>query len=92
MKRRIEKSVKGPDEAQRAKAPTFVWGEAEAADGRVVTGRVRVANGYDVTVSASVAIAAHLLAHPAAGHVTPARLMGQAFVTTLPGSGPVEVG
>jgi len=92
MKRRIEKSVKGPDQAQRAKAPTFVWGEAEAADGRVVTGRVRVANGYDVTVSASVAIAAHLLAHPAAGHVTPARLMGQAFVTTLPGSGPVEVG
>lgn len=92
MKRRIEKSVKGPGEAQRAGAPTWVWGEARASDGRLVTGRVKVANGYDVTVWASLGVVGRLLEQPACGHFTPARLMGKDFVTSLPGSGPIEVG
>jgi short subunit dehydrogenase-like uncharacterized protein len=92
MKHRIEKTVRGPDEGQRARAPTWVWGEAQGPGGETVTGRVKVANGYDVTISASLAIVEHLLAHPASGHLTPARLMGKSFVETLPGSGRIEVG
>ncbi|MEJ2521330.1 MAG: saccharopine dehydrogenase NADP-binding domain-containing protein [Gammaproteobacteria bacterium] len=91
MKSRIDKSVRGPGEEQRAKAPTWVWGEVESADGRRATGRIRVANGYDVTVAASLAIAEHVLGTPASGHFTPARLMGRDFVTTLPDSGPMEI-
>jgi short subunit dehydrogenase-like uncharacterized protein len=71
-----------------------VWGEVQAPSGRRVTGRLRVANGYDVTVHASLAIAARLLREvPAelAGHRTPAQLMGSEFVETLPGSGRIEI-
>ena len=71
----------------------LVWGEAQAPSGDRVTARVRVANGYDVTVQASLAIAQHLLdGKPVmAGHRTPSQLMGSDFVETLPGSSSIEI-
>jgi short subunit dehydrogenase-like uncharacterized protein len=92
LKGRVDKTVRGPAEAQRARTPTFVWGEASDAAGRTVTGRVKVANGYDVTVHASLAIAQRVLEMPRiAGHLTPARIMGREFVEQLPGSGPIRI-
>ena len=71
----------------------LVWGEAQAPSGDRVTARVRVANGYDVTVHASLAIAQHLLdGKPAeSGHRTPSQVMGSGFVETLPGSSRIEI-
>lgn len=84
----------GPDAATRAASPMLVWGEVQAPSGDRVTGRLRVANGYDVTVQASLGIAARLLEPVAAadcGHRTPSQLMGSGFAETLPGSTPIEL-
>jgi short subunit dehydrogenase-like uncharacterized protein len=84
----------GPDAATRAAHGMRVWGEVQAPSGERVTGRLRVANGYDVTVHAALAIAARLaggVAPELFGHRTPARLMGTGFAETLPGSSRVEI-
>jgi short subunit dehydrogenase-like uncharacterized protein len=88
MKRQVDKRVRGPSEDQRAQLTTSVWGEVRDGAGKTVTGRIRTANGYDVTVTASLGIVSALLdGRTASGHVTPAKLMGADFVSTLPGSG-----
>lgn len=86
LKSHIAKTIKGPDEAQREQAKTYVWGEAVNAEGEKVTVRVVTTNGYDLTVAGSLAIVEHLLpAHSVAGAYTPSKLMGADFVTQLPG-------
>jgi short subunit dehydrogenase-like uncharacterized protein len=92
MKRKVDKRVRGPDPEQRARTPTFVWGEATDGAGCRVTGRIKVANGYDVTVQAALGIVELVLAKPAvSGHQTPSRLAGREFVERLPGSGPIRI-
>lgn len=84
--------VAGPDEAKREKATTHVWGEVVNDRGDHRVARVHVANGYEVTVHASLAIVAQLLAGaPAGGAYTPSRLAGKELVERLPGSGPVTI-
>ncbi len=88
MKRQVDKRVRGPSESQRSELTTAVWGEVRDAGGKTLTGRIRTANGYDVTVTASLGIVAALLdGQPARGHMTPSALMGADFVSELPGSG-----
>ncbi len=93
LKRVVSRGPAGPDAAARAVGSMLVWGEAQAPSGDRVTARVRVANGYEVTVHASLAIAQHLLdgkpAEP--GHRTPSQIMGSGFVETLPGSSRIEI-
>ncbi len=92
LKHRVSRQPAGPDADERATTPTCVWGEAHDAAGRVVTARVQTANGYTVTVHASLGVTERLLARPAAaGATTPARLMGARYVETLPGSGPLRI-
>jgi len=92
MKRRIEKTVKGPSAAKRDAHPTFVWGEVTNSRGDQRTARVKTANGYSLTVTGALAVAEHLLANNAPGGVyTPAKLMGPDLVTHLPGSGPIKM-
>ncbi len=87
LKWRIRQRAAGPDAAAREKTPVYVWGEAKDAAGRIVVARLRVPNGYTVTMDAAVAIARRLLESEApAGFTTPARLMGSDFVTRLPGA------
>jgi len=93
LKRVVSRGPAGPDAAARAVSSMLVWGEAQAPTGARATARVRVANGYEVTVHASLAIAQHLLdgkpAEP--GHRTPSQIMGSGFVETLPGSSRIEI-
>lgn len=92
LKRRIGKTVRGPSASQRAAAPTFVWGEAADDAGRTATARIQVANGYEFTVQASIGIVRRVLEmHRVAGHFTPAQLVGDDFVSGLPGSGPLQI-
>jgi short subunit dehydrogenase-like uncharacterized protein len=52
-----------------------------------LTARLRVPNGYTVTIDAAVAIARRLMQGDVTpGFTTPARLMGAEFVTRLPGA------
>jgi len=92
MKRRIEKSVKGPSAAKREAQPTFVWGEVTNARGDKRAARIKTANGYSLTVSGALAVVEHLLAHDMPGGTyTPATLIGPDLVTRLPGSGPMQI-
>ncbi|HET7313592.1 saccharopine dehydrogenase family protein [Salinisphaera sp.] len=84
--------VRGPDAATRARRATRVWGEVRNAAGAVRVGRVSVANGYDVTVHASLALAWRLIDDaPKGGAYTPSQLAGAGFVETLPGSGRIAI-
>lgn len=92
IKARIAKTVKGPDEAKRARMPTFVWGEATNARGEKKTARIRTANGYSLTITGSLAVIEHLMAQrPAGGAYTPSRLVDAELVTRLPESGPLLI-
>lgn len=88
LKKRIGKSVRGPNETKRAELVTYVWGEAKNTAGETKVARVKTANGYDVTWQGGIIIANHLIdsAPAEGGHYTPAMLMGSRFVERLDGS------
>jgi short subunit dehydrogenase-like uncharacterized protein len=83
----------GPSAQARAVCPTYVWGEAHNAAGAVRTGRIRTANGYDVTVHGALAVVKTLLVRSdgEGGTLTPARLCGVDLITGLAGSGPLDI-
>ncbi len=84
--------VRGPSAERRAELPTYVWGEVVNAKGEKKTARIRTENGYNVTVSGSLAIVEHLLQHQVpGGSYTPAKLLGADLVTKLPGSSALTV-
>jgi short subunit dehydrogenase-like uncharacterized protein len=92
LKRRIEKSVKGPGPEKRDAWPTYVWGEVSNTQGQTKTARISTANGYNLTVTGALAVVEHLMHNPVPGGAfTPARLVGPELVTRLPGSGPLRV-
>ena len=91
MKSRIEKTIPGPAEDERAATPTWVWGEVSNDSGETLTARVKTENGYSVTVSGALMMVNHLLANDAApGYHTPTTLMGADVVERLPGSTSIE--
>jgi short subunit dehydrogenase-like uncharacterized protein len=92
MKRRIERTVRGPSAVKRDTQPTFVWGEVTNARGDKRTARIKTANGYSLTVTGALAVVEHLLTHDVPGGTyTPATLIGRDLVMRLPGSGPMLI-
>jgi short subunit dehydrogenase-like uncharacterized protein len=90
MKRRV--TVTGPSAEERERTPVYVWGEARNDSGGVKVARIKVANGYDLTVTGSLEVVGHVLREqPAGGYYTPSRLCGADVVGRLPGSGPMVV-
>ncbi len=86
VKRRIESTVSGPSDEKRASTSSQLWGEAVSADGRRVSATMTTPNGYDLTVTASLAITRHVLENDIeGGYYTPSLLMGAGFAETLPG-------
>ena len=75
----------GPDEEQRARGRTYLWGRV--SDGRnEVTMAMTTPEGYGFTVISALAAVEQLLASPKRpGSFTPAKFFGAEFVTTLPG-------
>jgi short subunit dehydrogenase-like uncharacterized protein len=89
---RIEKTVKGPDAATRDASPTWLWGEAKDPSGRSKEIRIASLNGYYVTVFSSLAIVERLISNGfAPGCWTPARIMGEDFILSLPGTKRLEL-
>ncbi len=92
LKAKVEKSVTGPDEGERAGSKVAVWGEIRNDKGETKTGYVTTQNGYDVTATGPIAIVKHLLTHDApCGSFTPSLLMGKDFVSSLPESSAIEI-
>lgn len=85
MKKRIEKSVTGPQIHERESSQMQLWGEATTADGRSVSATMTTPNGYDVTVTASLGIVEFLLKNDVeGGFYTPSLLMGADYANSLP--------
>jgi short subunit dehydrogenase-like uncharacterized protein len=75
----------GPSERARARGWAYLWGEARADDGGVVS-RLRTPDAYVVTPDAAVTVAERVLADDAeAGVQTPAGAFGPEFVFELDG-------
>ncbi len=86
MKRRIEKSIKGPGKEAREASDMQLWGEVNSSDGRSVSATMTTPDGYDVTVLASLGIVEYLLeAEVEGGFYTPSLLMGAGYAESLPG-------
>jgi short subunit dehydrogenase-like uncharacterized protein len=91
-KRQVARGAPGPDRTERENNPTLVWGEAVNAAHEKRVARIRVANGYLVTVHAALAIMERVLSEPSlTGFFTPAKLMGARFIEKLPGSSPLRI-
>jgi short subunit dehydrogenase-like uncharacterized protein len=92
LKRRATRAPAGPDAQLRERTPVLLWGEVRNAAGRTVVGRMRVANGYTVTVHAALGLVDRLLAAPPHGRsYTPSQIAGADFAAQLPGSTPLAI-
>ncbi|MDH3647831.1 MAG: saccharopine dehydrogenase NADP-binding domain-containing protein [Gammaproteobacteria bacterium] len=91
LKAQVEKRVTGPTPEQRRRNAMYVWGEV--SNGReTLTGRLKTANGYDVTVNGSLGIVQNVLStNRNGGAYTPSQLVGAAFAESLPGSEPIKL-
>jgi short subunit dehydrogenase-like uncharacterized protein len=87
MKKRIDKSVKGPSAERREKTGCTVWGEVTDAAGHVRRGMLTLPNGYSLTAEAALGIARRLLddAPKQGGFRTPSQLVGADYVLGLKG-------
>ncbi len=86
VKKRIEQNVSGPSAEKRANTRSELWGEAISADGRRVSATMTAPNGYDLTVTAGLAVTRHVLENDIeGGYFTPSLLMGAEFAESLPG-------
>lgn len=86
ISKRIEKSVSGPSAEKRANTRSELWGEVVSADGRRVSATMTAPNGYELTVTAGLAVTRHVLENDIeGGYFTPSLLMGAEFAESLPG-------
>lgn len=86
MRRQVERKVRGPSDQKRADTRMQIWGEVKSADGRSVSATMTTPNGYDLTVSASLALVEMLMENGVeGGYYTPSLLAGPEFAESLPG-------
>jgi len=93
MQQRVQRSTPGPSEQRRRDSACHIWGEVRNAAGEQAKLELVTPNGYDLTVTASLGIAEHLLqlsSAPGGGYFTPSQLMGSDYVLKLPGVRLVE--
>ena len=82
---RVRSGAPGPSDGQRARAASYIWGEA-ATKGRTVVSRLKTPEGYTLTVLSSLLIAQKVLKGEApAGFQTPARAYGPDLVMEIEG-------
>ena len=90
--KQIGRKIKGPAEKQRQKSITYVWGEVSNPAGERKTAYLQTSDGYEVTVHGSLKIAKKLLSEKLSpGSFTPSQIMGERFVSALPGSTDIRI-
>ncbi len=93
LKKRIEKTVRGPDKETREKLTTFVWGEVTNAAGERMQKRLQVSNGYQLTADGALYVIKTVLkqADVSPGYHTPSTLLGCDLIYQLPGTRDITV-
>ena len=85
MKKRIDKSIRGPSEKTRAKLNTYLWGEVKNAKGEVKTLRLECSNGYTLTMTGGVKMLEHALKTNKTGYQTPTTLVNNQLLNEIEG-------
>lgn len=84
---KIKKRPAGPNDEQRAKSKTLLWGEAENAQGTIITARLITPEGYTVTAFTALTIAMKVLSGNAPiGYQTPAKAYGKGLILEMEGT------
>jgi short subunit dehydrogenase-like uncharacterized protein len=87
IKKRINKRPAGPNDEQRSKAISLIWGQATNAAGITVTARLQTPDGYTLTAHSSLLIAKKVLeGNFKPGYQTPASAYGENLVLEVPGA------
>ena len=87
MKQQVSKKAKGPNELQREKLRTFLWGEVSNAAGEKIVARIETCNGYQLTYLAAVEVAKFLMENTVdGGAYTPSKLIDNQLIFKIPGT------
>lgn len=87
LKRRIEATIPGPNEAELVASRSSLWARASDEGGRSVEATLETPGGYPLTVSTTLAVLARVLRGEAPrGFATPARAFGKDFILEVPGT------
>ena len=87
MKEQVEKKSKGPNQDQREKLKTYLWGEVKNSAGETITARMETCNGYQLTYLAALTVNRFILNNPVeAGAQTPSKLVNNRLVFEIPGT------
>jgi len=86
LKNKIATNSGGPDVVERVNTKCYIWGQVTNAGGETREAHMITPNGYVVTVHAALGIVEYLLKYDIQPGVhTPAAVMGEHYVRTLPG-------
>ncbi len=86
LKKQIERKVKGPNAAERARDGMQLWGEVTDGAGGSMTIRIKTPEGYSLTAEAGVeAVSRIMKGDVPTGALTPSMAFGADFVTELTG-------
>ncbi len=86
IKKKIDNRPAGPNDQQRSKALSLVWGEITNVSGKKATTRLRCPDGYTLTAHSSLLIAQKVLqGNFKPGYQTPASAYGEGLVLEIPG-------
>jgi len=86
IKNKINRRPAGPNDEQRNKATSLVWGQAKNAEGKIATVRLNGPEGYTLTTHSSLIIVKKILQGKfIPGYQTPAAAYGENLVMEIPG-------
>ena len=86
LKRRIQSQPPGPNEEERVKGRSFVWGEVLDDEGKRAVSRLSGPEGYTLTALTSLAIVGHVLGGKfTAGFQTPSKAYGPDLILEIEG-------
>jgi len=85
IKKKIDKRPAGPNDEQRSKAMSLVWGQVSNSKGETKTARMSCPDGYTLTMHSTLLIAQKILqGNFKPGYQTPASAYGEDLVMELP--------
>ncbi len=86
LRNRIEAGAPGPDENQRQRAKSQLWGQVSARDGRSVTGTLVTPEGYQLTIATALESAKRVARGDVKpGAYTPSMAFGPRYITEFDG-------
>jgi len=85
IKKKIDKRLAGPNDEQRSKAMSLVWGQVSNSKGKTKTARLSCPDGYTLTMHSILLISQKVLqGNFKPGYQTPASAYGEDLVMELP--------